>query len=206
MYWIFRPKTRIFLRFSSMFLTARRLPSSPRSLPPASFTDDSEGFHLHGNLPAKAASEVRRSITDAAVKKTLATEAKLAECERQRLALAAAAQAVRDLHSREDGDKRVDEVIKMLRGLSGTIDSVLGSPEEEAAAATEAAGEGGAEMQGQGGSQRGSPTKRPRETGSEPQPAGPAPVRRGVGARGRRRNQRPEGNPLAIKPRDRTHQ
>jgi hypothetical protein len=74
-------------------------------------------FPLLGNLNPKLASEVRGSITTAAVQKQIATEAKLAECEQQKKKLSVAAEAVREL--RKDGDSRLEQVMAMMRRLNG---------------------------------------------------------------------------------------
>lgn len=159
------------------------------SLPPLNFKNESDGFPLCGNLPPAQASEVRGSITDAAIKKALTTEAKLKECKQQNASLATVVDAVLNMQLEED--KGVRDVIKMLRGLSGTIQAALESEEEEEEEAA-AVGDGGhgLESEGQSDSQIESQAKRRREMGSRSPSVGPVVVQgrgRGRGhGRGRR--------------------
>jgi hypothetical protein len=93
------------------------------SLPP-------KRFPLIGNLSSKLSSEVRASITNAAIQKQISTEAKLAECEKQNKKLTVAAEAVREL--RADGDGRLEQVMAMMRKLNGDVlDTVSDEQEEE---------------------------------------------------------------------------
>lgn len=92
------------------------------SLPP-------KKFPLLGNLTPKLANEVRASITNAAIQKQIATEAKLAECEKQKKKLAVAAEAVREL--REDGDTRIEQILAMMRKLNGGLNALEADEHEE---------------------------------------------------------------------------
>jgi hypothetical protein len=86
-------------------------------------------FPLLGNLSSKLASEVRSSITNAVLQKQIATEAKLAECEKQNKKLSVFAEAVREL--REDGDTRLEQVMSMVRKLNGGLNALEADEEEK---------------------------------------------------------------------------